>query len=52
MGNRSEKTKLFVGLLEHAGEVLTGELNRELTPDEVILVYNRVQQFLIARGLE
>ena len=52
MGDRSEKTKLFVVLLEHAGEVLTGELKRDLSPDEVILVYNRVQQFLIARGLE
>jgi len=50
--DRGEKTKLFVELLEHAGEVLTGELKRDLSPDEVILVYNRVQQFLIARGLE
>ena len=52
MGDRNEKIKLFVVLLEHAGEVLTGELKRDLSPDEVILVYNRVQQFLIARGLE
>jgi hypothetical protein len=52
MGDKSEKTKLFVELLEHAGEELTGELKRDLSPDEVILVYNRVQQFLIARGLE
>ncbi len=52
MGDKGEKTKLFVELLEHAGEVLAGELKRDLSPDEVILVYNRVQQFLIARGLE
>ncbi len=52
MGDKGEKTKLFVELLEHAGEVLTEELKRDLSPDEVILVYNRVQQFLIARGLE
>jgi hypothetical protein len=52
MGDKGEKTKLFVELLEHSGKVLNGELKRELTPDEVILVYNRVQQFLIARGLE
>jgi len=51
-GGKGEKNKLFVELLEHAGEVLNGELNRKLTSDEVILVYNRVQQFLIARGLE
>ena len=24
---------------------------RDLAPDEVILVYNRIQQFLIARGV-
>jgi len=52
MRDKGEKNKLFVELLEHAGEVLNGELKRDLTPDEVILVYNRVQQFLIARGLE
>ena len=52
MGDRGEKTKLFLELLEHAGEVLAGELKRDLTPDEVILVYNRVQQFLVARGLD
>ena len=52
MRDKGEKTKLFVELLEHAGKELTGELKRDLSPDEVILVYNRVQQFLIARGLE
>ena len=52
IADKGERNKLFVELLEHAGEVLTGELKRDLSPDEVILVYNRVQQFLIARGLD
>ena len=47
---REGKNMLFAELLEHSGQILMRELKRELTPDEVILVYNRVQQFLIARG--
>jgi hypothetical protein len=47
-----KKTKLFIELLEYAGNVVTEKLKRDLEPDEVILAYNRVRQFLIARGLD
>ena len=50
--DKGVKDKLFVDLLEHSGEVLTSILKRDLTSDEVMLVYNRVQQLLIARGLD
>jgi hypothetical protein len=50
--NSEVKQKLFEELITHAGRVVTEELERELTPDEVMLVYNRVKQFLIARGFD
>jgi len=45
------RKKLFVDLLEHAGNELMRQLNRELSPGEVILTFNRVKQLLIVRGL-
>jgi hypothetical protein len=45
------RKKLFVDLLEHAGNELTRKLNRELSSDEVILTFNRVKQLLTAREL-
>ena len=51
-GAKEGRNNIFVKLLEYAGEIVTGELKRELVPEEVILVYNRVEQFLIARGVE
>jgi hypothetical protein len=45
------RKKLFVDLLEHAGNELMRELNRELSPGEVILTFNRVKQLLTVRGL-
>ena len=48
----SVKNQLFVELLEHAGRIVMGKLNRELAPDEVMLVYNRVKQFMTARGYD
>jgi hypothetical protein len=46
------KNQLFVELLEYAGQIVMGKLNRELAPDEVILIYNRVNQFMTARGYD
>lgn len=46
------KAKLSGDLMEYAGEVIAEELKRDLEPDEVMLVYNRVRQFLVARGLD
>ena len=46
------RKKLFIDLLELSGEAVGKELGRELWSDEVILVYNRVRQFMIARGLD
>jgi hypothetical protein len=46
------KNQLFVELLEHAGRIVIGKLNRELAPDEVMLIYNRVNQFITARGYD
>ena len=48
----SIKNQLFVELFEHAGQIVMGKLNRELAPDEVMLVYNRVRQFMTARGYD
>jgi len=48
----SIKNQLFVELLEHAGRIVMGKLNRELAPDEVMLIYNRVNQFITARGYD
>jgi hypothetical protein len=48
----SIKNQLFVELLEHAGQIVMGKLNRELAPDEVMLIYNRVNQFMTARGYD
>ena len=48
----SIKNQLFVELFEHAGQIVMGKLNRELAPDEVMLVYNRVKQFMTARGFD
>jgi hypothetical protein len=48
----SIKNQLFVELLEHVGRTVMGKLNRELAPDEVMLVYNRVKQFMTARGYD
>jgi len=48
----SIKNQLFVELLEHAGRIVMGKLNRELAPDEVMLIYNRVNQFMTARGYD
>jgi hypothetical protein len=45
------KRKFFVSLLEHAGEAVMVKLNRELSPGEVILIFNRVKQFLTIREL-
>jgi hypothetical protein len=45
------KRKLFVDLLEHVGRIVQEELNRDASPDEVILIFNRVKQFLTAREL-
>jgi hypothetical protein len=45
------RKKLFVDLLEHAGNELTRQLKRELSPDEVILTFNRVKQLLTVREL-
>jgi hypothetical protein len=45
------RKKLFVDLLEHAGNELMRQFNRELSPGEVILTFNRVKQLLIVRGL-
>jgi hypothetical protein len=49
---KGDTRKLFVDLLEHAGEVVMADLKRDLSADEVILIFNRVKQFLIARGLD
>lgn len=46
------KAKLSGDLMEYAGEVVAEELKRDLEPEEVMLVYNRVRQFLVARGLD
>lgn len=46
------RNKLFVDLLEYSGGVTESELGRKLLSDEVMLVYNRVRQFMIARGLD
>jgi hypothetical protein len=53
LGLRREEVqkKLFVDLLEHAGDELMRQLNRELSSGEVILTFNRVKQLLISRGL-
>ena len=48
----SIKNQLFVELLEHAGRIVEGKLNRGLAPDEVMLVFNRVKQFMTARGYD
>jgi hypothetical protein len=48
----SIKNQLFVELLEHAGRKVMDKLNRELAPDEVMLIYNRVKQFMTARGYD
>ena len=48
----SIKNQLFVELFEHAGQIVMCKLNRELAPDEVMLVYNRVKQFMTARGFD
>jgi hypothetical protein len=46
------RNKLFVDLLEYSGGATERELGRNLLSDEVMLVYNRVRQFMIARGLD
>ena len=51
-GERGAENQLFVNLLEHSGEVVVRELGRELASDEVMMAFNRVRQFLIARGLD
>ncbi len=45
------RKKLFVDLLEHAGNELMRQLNRELSSYEVILTFSRVKQLLTVRGL-
>jgi hypothetical protein len=45
------RKKLFVDLLEHAGNELMRKLDRELSPEEVLLTFNRVKQLLTAREL-
>lgn len=46
------KARLSVELFEYAGEVVMGALKRELTPSEIMLIMNRVKQFMIARGMD
>jgi hypothetical protein len=50
-GEVGRNGKLFADLLEYAGQKVMEDLKRDLSPDEVILIFNRIQQFLIARGL-
>lgn len=52
IGDKGVRNKLFVDLFEHSGVAVAGALNRKLTRDEVTLLYNRVRQFMIARGLD
>jgi hypothetical protein len=51
-GDIGRNGKLFADLLEYAGQKVMEELKRDLASDEVILIFNRIQQFLIARGLD
>lgn len=41
-----EKHGFFIQLLEYAGGTVKGELGRDLTPEEVMLVYDRVKLFV------
>jgi len=46
------KTKLFLDLYEHAMWTVMVKLHRDLERDEKKIIYNRVLQFLMARGLD
>jgi hypothetical protein len=51
-GEVGRNGKLFADLLEYSGQKVMEDLKRDLSSDEVILIFNRIQQFLIARGLD
>lgn len=46
------RSLISVLVMNYAAEVVVEEVQRNLTPEEVVLVYNRVRQFLTARGLD
>lgn len=51
-GETINKKRLYFDLLDYAGEVVMARVAHELSHEEIMLVLNRVRQFMIARGLD